>query len=214
MNQLTDMITNLGGAIVGMVVLFIWGLNTGAEIAICIFSMFETIIHVVLASKSLSTFSSMGQTAFYAPGLNTALFMFSPLAIAYLLYFIFHSSKPNWKQWLGGILSLIALSFLLVNLPELLLKSENSPYVFTSHDYYDQFINGTITSGVNGSTIATIIIGCLLACGIIGLCIYYFAVKKKKLKDCTTCLRKIFNQQNSVEKTKNDLPLHDNEVQS
>lgn len=86
MNQLTDMITNLGGAIIGMIVLFVWGLNTGAGIAISIFSLFEAVIHLVLAGKSLVAFGDMGQTAFYAPGLNTALFMFLPLAIAYLLF--------------------------------------------------------------------------------------------------------------------------------
>ena len=194
MNQLTDMITNLGGAIVGMVVLFVWGLNTGAGIAISLFSLFEAVIHLVLAGKSLNAFADVGQTAFYAPGLNTALFMFLPLAITYLLYFIFHTPKPNWKQWLGGLLSLVVLSFLLVNLPEMLLKNENSPYAFPTHGYYDQFINGAAVGGISGSTIATIIIGCLLVCGIIGLCIYYFGVKKKRLQDIASYLREIFNE--------------------
>lgn len=199
MNQLTDMITNLGGAIIGMIVLFVWGLNTGAGIAISIFSLFEAVIHLVLAKKSLNAYGAVGQTAFYAPGLNTALFMFLPLAITYLLYFIFHKPKPNRKQWLGGVFSLVVLSFLLVNLPELLLKNENSPYVFPSHGYYDKFINGTATSGISGATIATIIIGCLSVCGIIGICIYFFGVKKKKLKDIMACLRKTFNQKDVKE---------------
>jgi hypothetical protein len=195
MSQLTDMITNLGGAIVGMVVLFVWGLNDGAGIAIAIFSLFEAIIHVVLASKSLSAFGPYGQTAFYAPGLNTALFMFLPLAIAYLLHFIFRKKKPSWKAWLGAVLSLASLSFLLVNLPEMLLKSEDSPYVFTNHGYYEQFINGTYQTGMNGGTVASIIIGSLLLSGIVFACVYFFLIKKKKWSDVTAYLRKINNQE-------------------
>ncbi|MGN0804265.1 MAG: HXXEE domain-containing protein [Candidatus Coproplasma sp.] len=194
MNQLTDMITNLGGAIIGTVILLVWGLNTGAGIAISLFSLFEAVIHLVLANKSLSAFSAMGQTAFYAPGLNTALFGFLPIAITYLLYFIFHKKKPNWKQWLGGLISLVVLSFLLVNLPEMLLKDENSSFIFPDHGYYDQFINGTAQSGMSGATIATIILGCLLAVGLIGLCVYYFGVKKKKISDVITQLKSTFNR--------------------
>ncbi len=193
MNQLTDMITNFAGAIVGVIVLFVWGLNTGAGLAISLFSLFEAVIHIVLASKSLSAYSAMGQTAFYAPGLNTAFFGFLPLAIAYLLYFIFHKPKPNLKQWIGGILSLVLLSFLLVNLPEMLLKSEDSPYAFPTHGYYDAYINGTAPSGMSGGTIATIIVGCLLLVGLIAVCVYYFGVKKKTLKDVAARLRATFN---------------------
>ncbi len=195
MSQITDMITNLGGAIVGVIVLFVWGLNTGAGIAISLFSLFEAVIHIVLASKSLAAFGDMGQTAFYAPGLNTALFGFLPVAIAYLLYFIFHKPKPNVKQWCGAIVALLLLSFLLVNLPEMVLKSEDSPYVFPTHGYYDQFLNGTATSGLSGGTIGTIIIGCALIAGIIGVCIYYFGVKKKTMKDVAAYLRGVFNPQ-------------------
>lgn len=205
MNQLTDVITNLGGAIVGMIVLFVWVLNTGAGIAISIFSLFEAVIHIILAKKSLNAYQSMGQTGFYAPGLNTALFMFLPLAIMYLMCFVFHKDKPTLKQFFGGILSLVGLSFLLVNLPELLLKNENSPYYFTTHGYYDQFINGTATKGITGATIATIIIGGLLVCVIIGFCVYYFGVKKKKFKDMATYLQNIFNEQDENLDTKSDI---------
>lgn len=215
MNQLTDMITNFGGAVLGLVVLLIWGLNTGAGLAIGIFSLFEAVIHIVLASKSLNAFSAMGQTAFYAPGLNTALFGFLPLAIAYLLYFVFHKPKPNVKQWIGGICTLLVLSFLLVNLPEMLLKSEDSPYAFISHGYYDAFLNGTAPSGMSGGTVATIIIGCLLVVGLIALCVYYFGVKKKSFKDITTYLKDTFNRQANAtplqDTTSQDEPLQETE---
>ncbi len=199
MNQLTDMITNLGGAIVGMIVLFVWGLNTGASIAISLFSLFEGVIHIVLAQKSLKAFSELGQTAFYAPGLNTALFMFLPLAMVYLFYFIFHKDKPNRKQWCGGILSLVVLSFLLVNLPELLLKSEESPYVFLSHGYYDQFINGTHSNGINGSTIASYVIGGIIVVGVVCLLVYYFGIRGKKFRDIKAEFYRVFNTKTEIE---------------
>lgn len=209
MNQLTDMITNLGGAIIGTIVLLVWGLNTGAGIAISVFSLFEAVIHLVLAGKSLSAFSAMGQTAFYAPGLNTALFGFLPVSIAYLLYFVFHKPKPNWKQWLGAAVALVCLSFLLVNLPELLLKSENSSFIFPDHGYYDQFINGSAPVGMSGGSIASIIIGCLLIIGIISLCIYYFGVRKKKFSDIKTSLRKTFNQNAETKETAAREDIHE-----
>lgn len=193
MNQVTDMITNLGGAIIGMVVLFVWGLNDGAGIAIGIFSLFEAVIHVYLASKSLSAFGPYGQTAFYAPGLNTALFMFLPLFFAYVIHFSFRKKKPSWKAWVGGIASLGILSFLLVNLPEMLLKSEDSPYIFTNHGYYEQFIDGTYQTGMNGGTIASIVIGSLLLAGIVFVCVYFFGIKKKKWSDVGAYLRRINN---------------------
>jgi divalent metal cation (Fe/Co/Zn/Cd) transporter len=193
MNQVTDMITNLGGAVIGMIVLFVWGLNDGAGIAIGIFSLFEAVIHVYLASKSLIAFGPYGQTAFYAPGLNTALFMFLPLFFAYVIHFSFRKKKPSWKAWVGAVTSLVGLSFLLVNLPEMLLKDENSPFAFSSHGYYDQFINGTYQTGLNGGTIGSIVIGSLLVVGIIGMCIYYFGFKKKTFKDLFARLREINN---------------------
>lgn len=199
MNQLTDMITNFGGAVIGLVVLLIWGLNTGAGLAIGIFSLFEAVIHIVLATKSLNAFSSIGQTAFYAPGLNTALFGFLPLAIAYLMYFIFHKQKPKLKQWIGGIVALGLLSFLLVNLPEMLLKDENSPYAFVSHGYYDAYLNGTAQVGMSGGCVASIIIGSMLLVGIIILCVYYFGVKKKSFKDIIAYFKMVFNQEECVE---------------
>lgn len=181
MNQLTDMITNFGGILLGIIVLKFWKFGKGSGIAIGLFSLFEAVIHVVLANKSLNAFSSVGQTAFYAPGLNTALFGFLPVFIAYLIVFI--KDKPNWKQILGGVVSLLLLSFLFVNLPEMIFKSEYSNFIFQNHGYYDQFLNGTAQTGLNGGTIASIVIASLIIVSMIIFCIVYFGVKKKKLFD-------------------------------
>lgn len=181
MNQLTDMITNLGGVLLGVAVLAFWKFGKGSGIAIGLFSLFEAVIHIILAGKSLNAFSDIGQVAFYAPGLNTALFGFLPVFVAYLIVFI--KDRPNWKQILGGLGSLLLLSFLFVNLPELIFKDENSIFAFANHGYYDQFLNGTAQVGLTGGTIASIIIAGLIIIGLITFCIVYFGVKKKKLSD-------------------------------
>lgn len=193
MNQLSDMITNFGAAIVGLIVLLKFGFNKASGIAISIFSLFETVIHIVLAAKSLNAFSSAGQTTFYAPGLMTGIFCFLPLAVTYILFFVFNKDKPKIKSWAGGLLALAVLSFLLVNLPEMLLKNENSPYVFTYHGWYEQFINGTAVTGMSGGTIASIIVGCLLIACAAGGCIYYFGIKKKKLAHLNAYFKDKFN---------------------
>lgn len=181
MNQLTDMITNFGGIILGCLVLKFWKFGKGSGIAIGLFSLFEVVIHLILADKSLKAFSSMGQTAFYAPGLNTALFGFLPVFIAYFIVFI--KNHPNWKQIVSGIFAIVVLSFLLVNLPEILLKSENSKFVFLSHGYYDQFINDAAPSGISGGTIASIIIASIMILCIVIFSIVFFGAKKKKWSD-------------------------------
>jgi len=140
MSQLTDMITNFGGAILGVVVLLVWGFRTESGIAIGAFSLFEFIVHMFLANKSITEFASAGQTAFYAPGLVTASLGFLPVAIGYLVYFIKHKPRPKLRQWIGGVAALVGLSLLFVQLPEAILKDENSPYVFEDHGYYEQFI--------------------------------------------------------------------------
>lgn len=184
MNQLTDMITNFGGVILGVVILRFWKFGKGSGIAIGLFSLFEAVIHIVLARKSLNAFSSVGQVAFYAPGLNTALFGFLPIFVAYLIVFI--KNKPNLKQIFGGIASLFLLSFLFVNLPEMIFKNKNSKFIFQNHGYYDQFLNGTAQIGLNGGTIASLIILSLIILSIIVFSVCYFGIKKKtfsELKD-------------------------------
>jgi hypothetical protein len=140
MSQLTDMITNLGGALLGLVVLLVWGFKAEAGIAVGIFSLFEFVVHVFLASKSLKVFGPAGQTLFYAPGLATAAFGFLPVAIGFFLAIARLKPRPKLRQWLGGILALLCLSLVFVQAPEAALKDKDSPYAFANHGYYEQFI--------------------------------------------------------------------------
>lgn len=51
MSELTDMITNFGGVLLGVIVLVIWGFGSAAGIAIMLFSAFEVVVHVFLHSS-------------------------------------------------------------------------------------------------------------------------------------------------------------------
>ena len=64
MNRLTDMITNFGGIVLGVVVLKVWGFRKPAAIAIMLFSLFEVVIHVMIGISSLETF--LATTSFIA----------------------------------------------------------------------------------------------------------------------------------------------------
>ncbi len=139
MSQLTDMITNFGAIALGCIVLFIWEFKNQAGIAIMIFSAFEVVVHIILAFKSYGEFVDAGQSIIYAPGLITSILGFLPVAIGFFVYFIKHKSKPKVSQLVGGIVTLVIGSLLLVQIPEALLKDENSPYTFDDKGFYSKY---------------------------------------------------------------------------
>ncbi len=143
MSELTDMITNFGAAMLGVVVLILWGGFGGvsASIAIALFSLFEVIVHVLLAFQSHAEFADAGQSIIYAPGLVTALLGFLVVFIGYLVHFIRSRTVPRVGQWARGLIAIVVGSLLLVQLPELLLKDEDSPYPFPDDGYYEQFLH-------------------------------------------------------------------------
>lgn len=140
MSELTDMITNFGAAMLG-VVLILWGFGVSAGIAIALFSLFEVIVHVLLAFQSHAEFADAGQSIIYAPGLVTALLGFLVVFIGYLVHFIRSRTVPRVGQWARGLIAIVVGSPLLVQPPELLLKDEDSPYPFPDDGYYEQFLH-------------------------------------------------------------------------
>lgn len=137
MNRLTDMITNFGGIILGVIVLKVWGFRKPAAIAIMLFSLFEVVIHVMIGVSSLGTFGAYGMNTLYSPGLITSLFGFLPIAIG--LGMNLFKTKTTFKQWIIAVIAMFALCFLLINLPEQLLGSKDSSYYFTNRGYYTQY---------------------------------------------------------------------------
>lgn len=140
MNRLTDMITNFGGVVLGCIVLKFWGFRKPAGVAIMLFSAFEVVIHIVIGMTSLKTFGDYGMNTLYSPGLVTSLFGFLPIVIGLAKELFFSGKKrPTVKQWIMAVVVMFGFCFLLINLPEMVLGDEESPYAFTNRGYYAQY---------------------------------------------------------------------------
>ncbi|MGI6204965.1 MAG: HXXEE domain-containing protein [Anaerovoracaceae bacterium] len=142
MSEITDMITNFGGAIIWFVLVRIKKYGRKMSFAVMIFSYFEFIVHMYLSRHSMSVFAAQGiYTGFYAPGLITALCCWLPLGIAYTVWFV--KNKVHLKDAAGGIAILVVLTILLVNLPEGVLKSKDNPYTFDNAGWYETWVDGS-----------------------------------------------------------------------
>ncbi len=139
MNRLTDMITNFGGVILGCVVLKFWGFRKPAGVAVMLFSAFEVVIHVVIGISSLQTFGKYGMQTLYSPGLVTSLFGFLPVTIGLAAHLFKKENRATPRQWIMAIVAMFGFCFLLINLPEMVLGDENSPYAFTDRGYYEKY---------------------------------------------------------------------------
>lgn len=139
MNRLTDMITNFGGVLLGCVVRKRWGFRKPAGVAVMLFSAFEVVIHIAVGISSLQTFGAYGMRTLYSPGLVTALFGFLPVSIGLARYLFRKENRASAKQWITAVVVMFGLCFLLINLPELVLGDENSPYAFSDRGYYEPF---------------------------------------------------------------------------
>lgn len=145
MNELTDMITNLGGALIWFVLVQTNKFERKMSFAIMMFSFAEVAIHLLGAASSRSLLLDYRiYSPYYTPGMLTALVCWLPLGIAYIVYFV--NTRINKWDVIGGVVILATLSVLLITLPEGLLKSEDNPYVFENAGWYEQYINdnGTI----------------------------------------------------------------------
>lgn len=139
MNRLTDMITNFGGVLLGCIVLKFWGFKKPAGVAVMLFSAFEVVIHIIIGINSLNTFGAYGMQILYSPGLVTSLFGFLPISIGLAIHLFKKGNRASIKQWIMAIVAMFGFCFLLINLPEMILGSKDSPYTFTNRGYYEKF---------------------------------------------------------------------------
>ncbi len=147
MNALTDMITNFGGALLWFALVQTDKYGRKMSFAVMLFSFAEVAIHLLGAESSRSLLLESGIVSpFYTPGLLTALLCWLPLGITYVTYFI--RTRIKLSDVIGGVIILAVLSVLLIVMPEGLLKSEDTPYVFDDAGWYEQFTdeNGEIIS--------------------------------------------------------------------
>lgn len=140
MNELTDMITNFGGALIWSILVQTNKYERKMSFAVMLFSFAEVAIHLLGAASSRALLLESGAySPFYTPGMVTALVCWLPLGIAYIVYFV----KTRIKKWdvVGGVAILAALSILLITAPEGLLKSEDTSYVYDNAGWYEQYID-------------------------------------------------------------------------
>ncbi|MGN0641299.1 MAG: HXXEE domain-containing protein [Oscillospiraceae bacterium] len=142
MNELTDMITNFGGALIWFILVQTNKYERKMSFAVMSFGYAEVAIHLLGAASSRTLLLESGiYSPFYGPGMLTALVCWLPLAIAYTVYFV----KNCIKKWdiIGGAIILVVLSMLLITMPESLLKSEDTPYVYDNAGWYEQYIDNS-----------------------------------------------------------------------
>ncbi len=152
MNELTDMITNFGGALIWFVLVQTNKYERKMSFGVMLFSFAEVAIHLLGASSSRALLFENGiYSPFYTPGMVTALVCWLPLAIAYIVYFV--KTRVKISDVVGGAVILVVLSMLLIVMPENLLKSEDTPYVYNDAGWYEQFIdeNGAVLNSELGS---------------------------------------------------------------
>lgn len=137
MNRLTDMITNFGGVILGLIVLKVWGFRKSGGIAVLMFCCMEVFMHVSIGITDYGRFHQYGEVFMYDPGLITSLFGFLPLAILLVKELFFSGNLPKVKDWIIAVIATMVFAWLLISLPENLLKNENTPYRFTDRGYYE-----------------------------------------------------------------------------
>ncbi|MGN1019878.1 MAG: HXXEE domain-containing protein [Aristaeellaceae bacterium] len=140
MNMLSDMLTNLGGALLWFALVQTNRFRRRMGFAVMLFGYAELAIHVLGASASRTLLLASGAySPFYGPGLLTAVICWLPLSIACSVYFV--RTKIRAREALGGVAILIALSALLIFLPERLLAREDTPFVYANAGWYEQFID-------------------------------------------------------------------------
>ncbi len=140
MNRLTDMITNFGAVVLGCIVLKTFKFRKSAGLAVMVFSFFELGIHIVIGINDMNTFAAYGMNTLYSPGLVTSIFGFLPVGVLLFKELVIKKeTRAKWKHWAMGMAAMFALCFLLINLPEMVLGNENSPYEFTDRGYYEQY---------------------------------------------------------------------------
>ncbi len=140
MSELTDMITNFGGAIIWFALAEADRYGRKMHFGVTVFSYFEVVVHFLLAYQSMTAFAAEGiYTGFYAPGLVTALVCWLPLGIASTVWFV--RNGIHWKDVVGGLAILALLTICLVNAPESLLKREDNPYSFDNAGWYERYVD-------------------------------------------------------------------------
>lgn len=69
----------------------------------------------------------------------TSLLGFLPISVGLGIYLFKKENRARLKQWIVAVVVMFGFCFLLINLPEMILGNENSPYTFTDRGYYERY---------------------------------------------------------------------------
>ncbi len=134
MNRMSDMWTNLIGVFFGCVVLFV-----GVNPFFCVMQLFlccaEVFGHFSGGIFLYRQFHSKGKHTVYSPGMATTLFGYIPIAVGIIISF-FTQSAPTVTEFILAVICGMVLGGISLNLPEKILKDENTPYGYTWGDGY------------------------------------------------------------------------------
>ncbi len=134
MNQMSDMWTNLIGVLFGCIVLVV-----GVNPFFCVMQLFlcgaEVFGHVSGGIYLYRQFKSRGKRTIYSPGLATTMLGYVPIGVGIIVSF-FVESAPTLLEFVLALCCGVMLGGLSLNLPEKLLKDENTPYGYTWGDGY------------------------------------------------------------------------------
>lgn len=142
MCRLTDMITNLAGTILYIILTVLCiirdEVSTGMILGTIIFCCLELIVHTVFGIFMYVKLKAKGKTTIYGPGSITAYWGFTVFGVI-LLYCMKGRTILSY-DWIeaGIILLIIAVGCIL--LPENLLKKKDTQYYFENNGYYDRFL--------------------------------------------------------------------------
>ncbi len=134
MNRMSDMWTNLIGVIFGCVVLAV-----GANPFFCVMQLFlcfaEMFGHFSGGIFLYKKFKNKGKHTVYSPGMATTIFGYIPIAVGIVISF-FTQSAPSVTEFIFAVICGMVLGGISLNLPEKLLKNENTPYGYIWGDGY------------------------------------------------------------------------------
>ncbi|MFX1237818.1 MAG: HXXEE domain-containing protein, partial [Promethearchaeota archaeon] len=148
MNQVSDMLTNFGALIFALVIITINETIIGVTPIVAIYSflfcLLEVLSHTYIGIRSNRVLNTKGRKKIYNPGFLTTYLVFLPVLIGFIYIFVTGILQTVLTDWLLGAVLIGGTGFLLVILPERVLKNKKSPYPFTGKyefGYYKKYVD-------------------------------------------------------------------------
>lgn len=140
----SDMITNLGATFLYMILTCISVANggevsTGVIMGTIAFCILEVVIHTTFGTMAYFRFRADGKTTIYGPGSITAYLGFGVFGCI-LLYSI-EGRVITGHDWLICAVILCIIAFVLILIPENIIKKKDNQFFFKTNGYYDRFLN-------------------------------------------------------------------------